>query len=310
MQMLKGLPFHQFEKSGELVKEWHQSGKSLVAHPDLELVRTAYAWLFVPLSLRPVDVHGLVGHLLGVLKKGERLGEGIKMVLRLLGGPPGKKAQLAVAQAETEVQQGTYEQWISSRHKYDEKAEMLSKNLRFRDEWRAMKKQWKVADFENRSGVIRRRMIMERGFRAERTKDWSEEKEQFQCAFDAFCQRWDLYGMQKDKPLLLKLSINLTPHGTLMMIPRYWSLDARRDLNWNAISKLHRVHGAQRQGKKLLQNRKEREQEAKKARALHALATANGLRGKNRNEWIMDELGWLPESDVNRLHRLLKEFPE
>ena len=107
-------------------------------------------------------------------------------------------------------------------------------------------------------------MAQERNFRP---KDWSfsweSEAPRFQNVFGAFCHRWDLYGMEWDRPLLLKLTVNLTPYGTIMMVPRYWSFDPRRDLKWKAITRLHRARSAQKQGLKLGSNRAERREEAR-----------------------------------------------
>ena len=36
--------------------------------------------------------------------------------------------------------------------------------------------------------------------------------------------------MQNDDPLPLKLAVNLTPYGTLIHIPAYWSFDPKRDM--------------------------------------------------------------------------------
>jgi hypothetical protein len=54
--------------------------------------------------------------------------------------------------------------------------------------------------------------------------------------------------MEGDRPLLLKLTVNLTPFGTMILIPGYWSFDPKRDLNWKAITALHRARGVQRYG--------------------------------------------------------------
>ena len=40
--------------------------------------------------------------------------------------------------------------------------------------------------------------------------------------------------MEGEKPLLLKLSVNLTPFSTLIEVPKYWSFDPKRDLTWGA----------------------------------------------------------------------------
>lgn len=54
--------------------------------------------------------------------------------------------------------------------------------------------------------------------------------------------------MRGDSPLLMKLSVNLTPHGTMILIPAYWSFDSKRDVRWAAVMKLHCVRAEKRQG--------------------------------------------------------------
>jgi hypothetical protein len=83
---------------------------------------------------------------------------------------------------------------------------------------------------------------------------WTRTADRFHAVFDVFCQRWHLYGMRGDRPLLLKLTANLTPFGTMIFIPAYWSFDPKRDLNWRAITALHKARGVPRQGPKLRAN--------------------------------------------------------
>jgi phosphatidylserine/phosphatidylglycerophosphate/cardiolipin synthase-like enzyme len=87
--------------------------------------------------------------------------------------------------------------------------------------------------------VIRRTMATERNFRPWFSVNPRQAGEVFRAAFDAFCLRWNLYGMQNDEPLLLKLAVNITPFGTMTHIPSYWSLDPKRDIRWDAISAVH-----------------------------------------------------------------------
>ena len=95
-------------------------------------------------------------------------------------------------------------------------------------------------------------MVQERSFRPRGWEfSWRTQRNRFDAVFDAFCHRWILYGMEGDRPLLQKLSINVTPFGTMIFIPRYWSFDQKRDLRWGAIMKLHRSRGVPRQGEKL-----------------------------------------------------------
>src|SRR5208337_2957842 len=116
--------------------------------------------------------------------------------------------------------------------------------------------------------LIRRTMNVERNLRPSFSVNLHRRNDVFQAAFDAFCLRWNLFGVQNDEPLLLKLSVNLTPYGTMIHIPAYWSFDPKRDIRWDAIAKLHRtrVHG--RQGSVLAEGVAERMQNADKLRKL------------------------------------------
>lgn len=99
-------------------------------------------------------------------------------------------------------------------------------------------------------GIVRRWLVQERSFHPGWDFRWETERERFQVAFDAFCHRWNLYGMENERPLLLKLTVNPTPHGLLIMILTYWSFDPKRDLNWSEINRLLEARGVPRQGPK------------------------------------------------------------
>ena len=110
-------------------------------------------------------------------------------------------------------------------------------------------------------------MSAERNLRPSFSVNMRRPEDVFHAAFDAFCLRWNLYGMQNDEPFLLKLAVNLTPYGTMIHIPAYWSFDAKRDIRWEAIAKLHRTRVAGRQGSALAEGVAERMQASKKLRA-------------------------------------------
>lgn len=124
--------------------------------------------------------------------------------------------------------------------------------------------------------------------------------------FDAFCYRWKLYGMEHDRPLLLKISVNPTPHGTMIVIPRHWSLDPRRDLDWPLINRLHRSHGAKKQGPKLSPARTQKLDEAKQVKALREKARKLKLKGEALHEFICHQMKRDPRSDPSWWKRLLK----
>jgi len=268
---------------------------------------------------------------------------------------------------ERRVRTGNYETLIEAQHKFDEIERELGENPELKGDWEAIKAQFDVDKFRNKVGVIRRRAVQERNFHGTDWKfGWGTEAEQFQNVFDAFCHKWDLYGVQRplnrgleseprnnrnclpeaatsqlpkegrslrdlwsrngsgdetadgadntdstdsekeEKFLLLKLTVNITPFGTLIMIPRYWSVDARRDFKWIEIAKLHRLRSATKQGKKMIENKAERRKEAERAQELWSEATAAGLKGDKRDQWVMGRLGWVPQTDVSKLKRLLK----
>ena len=110
------------------------------------------------------------------------------------------------------------------------------------------------------------------------------------------------------KPLLLKLSVNLTPFSTIIEVPKYWSFDPKRDLKWGAVTKLHRMRQVKRQGPKLSLGRSARREEAERGRALWEEASRAGLKGERRKQWVMERLGWDARTDESRLRRLLNEL--
>jgi hypothetical protein len=204
------------------------------------------------------------------------------------------------------VKAGSYEDLIQAQFKFDGMEEELGRNAEFKTDWERLKREFAVGKYQNRKGIIRRRMAQERNFRTGDWRfSWEKEADRFQTVFDAFCHRWDLYGMENDKPLLLKLTVNVTPYGTIIVVPKYWSFDAKRDVKWGAVTALHRMREVKRQGPKLSAGRAARRTEARRANALWAQATKAGLRGDRRREWVMRELGWDGRTDESKLRRLL-----
>ena len=99
--------------------------------------------------------------------------------------------------------------------------------------------------------------------------------------------------MQGDRPLLIKLTANLTPFGTMIYIPTYWSLDPKRDLNWRAITALHKARGVRKQGSKLGANQAAARSEAIRASKLCNETDALKLKGEKRISWMIEKLGGL-----------------
>ena len=165
---------------------------------------------------------------------------------------------------------------------------------------------FKVTRYADHKGVIRRTMVPERNLRTNFDPDWKTEPGRFQAVFDTFCAKWNLYGMQKGKPLLQKLSVNLTPFGTMIFIPAYWSFDAKRDVDWGSITRLHKSRGQHRQGPSLAEGVEQRRANAAKLVELEAKAKAQKLRGAKRHEFLCKGLGWDLRTDPKRISRLRK----
>ncbi|MFZ4776866.1 MAG: hypothetical protein ACOYM3_15960, partial [Terrimicrobiaceae bacterium] len=116
-------------------------------------------------------------------------------------------------------------------------------------------------------------------------------------------------GMQGDKPLTMKLSVNLTPHGTMIFIPAYWSFDSKRDVRWPAVKKLHGARALKKQGVALTEGFEERRANAAKLRKLDREVKRLGLRGEKKHEFLCDGLGWVADTSPKRFSLLRKEFP-
>ncbi|MGC3956996.1 MAG: hypothetical protein QM813_03215 [Verrucomicrobiota bacterium] len=270
-------------------------------------LRSTYEWLLVPLSMWPVDLIGLMEHLLEAFEGGRKPSEDIIRLVNLIGDAPTEKTCSVISEHEHNVKGGDYETLIKAQHKFDFKEEVLLQYKEFREEWKWIKSQFDLNDYQGENGVIRRRMVSERNFRPpEWNFRWDSDRDRFRNIFDAFCHKWVLYGMEKDKPLLQKLSVNVTPFGTMIFIPRYWSFDRNRDLKWRAITRLHRARGVPRQGAKLSANQAERRRQADVARGLIKMATEQGMKGERRDYWVMAKLGLHPDTHPKQLHRLLK----
>jgi len=133
------------------------------------------------------------------------------------------------------------------------------------------------------------------------------ERGRFQEMLDAVCYRWNLYGMEKDKALLMKVSVNPTPNGTLIFIPRSISFDPKRDLDWGLIGRLHRCRVKGRQGPKLSSGRVEKLEQAAEAKRLWAEAGKKGLKGDARYDYVRERMGRDQRANQGWLWRMLKK---
>lgn len=305
-QRLQKLAFRRVEKTLKVVRKFQKMEARIDRHVLGSEIWKLYGWLLTPSSLWPVDCTALAEDVLSSVSQG-RLKEYQAIALKTLEVPPEPSRIEKIAEFEHTVQAGNYEVVAKQWQKYEEISQRLIADPEREDSWNQIKSNFPVEKYRNSRGVIRRTLIMERNFR----QGWDEKptvgRARFQVAFDAMCHRWQLYGMEYDQPLPLKLTINPTPHGLLVMIPRLWSLDFRRDINWAMVHELHHAYGAHRQGPKLSKARQEIDEEAKKVFGLSAEAKKLGLRGDKRYTFILTRLGKPLSTDESWVKRRFRQ---
>lgn len=303
LQRQSKLAFRRVRPGAALIKRFHLLPESL--RNDESLQRLG-AWLVVPFSLWPVDIIGLAEHLIALAERRKLPADEFRALIELLGDPPTVETCDVICEHEHLVKGGSYESLIEAQHKFDAKESRLVKDPEFLADWQWIKKHFDITEHQSDSGVIRRRMVSERNFRPDNWNfTWRSKRDRFENVFDAFCHKWTLYGMENDKPLLQKLSVNVTPYGTMIVIPRYWSFDYNRDLKWRSITKLHQSRDVQRQGTKLEANASARRRLAAKARRFMSEAKRLGMKGDVRDYWVLEKIE-MSDSDPRQLRRLLK----
>ena len=307
LQKLKARAFDRAEWAEEAIRRYHVATSRLSA-AKVEPLRGLYAWMFVPTTVWPFNIQDVLEHCLAALEMGKRLSPRDRLLLELLPDPPDDTVCAAVADHELHVQKGTYENLVKTQAKYSQNELTLRTDPELRRQWTHIKAAFNIKAHCDHKGVIRRTMTTERNLRPWFTVNLRRRDDVFHAAFDAFCLRWNLYGMQQDEPLLLKLAVNLTPYGTLIHIPAYWSFDPKRDIRWDAIAKLHRVRVPGRQGSALAEGLADRMQAANKLRKLDQAAHRLALKGDKKHEFLCGGLGWVPGTSPKRITRLRAEF--
>jgi hypothetical protein len=308
-EQLGKLAFRRHEKVGGLFKQVSCLMGNEKHLQDRKWLSVIKSWLLVPLTLWPVDFGGLAAHACKRLQSGKHLESKVIFILQQMHELPSEKAQVAISEYEKFVQQGNYEPLIrpESKCKYATQEKEVLSSRKLRKEWKELKQLFNADKFRDPKGIIRRRMAQERNFRPDWHFKWNTNKERFQPAFDAFCYRWNLYGMEGDKPLLLKLSVNPTAHGLMIVIPSYWSFDFKRDLDGPTINKIHKARGALRQGPQMSKWRLQRHKEALRAYQANQRAQKLKLRGKKRWQFIATKASLPLTTEARILRRLINE---
>lgn len=306
LKLLSARAYHAIRWTEPVLREYHTARRSLRGE-DADRLLKLHDWILVPLTLWPLEMCDLMRDALARLRSHERLSQRQQLVIDLLPEPPDAAACEIVARHEHQVQSGAYENLLGNASKFAQMEDELKANPGFQSHWTRIKAAFRVDRFADGKGVLRRTMGTERNLRPE----WPNRKRgahaTFQAAFDAFCLRWNLYGMQHDEPLLLKLAVNLTAFATMIVVPAYWSLDPKRDIRWNEIARLHRARARNRQGAALKEGREQRREMARRLKQLDAEAAKRGLRGDARHAFLVAELGLSPGTSDRTIRRLRQE---
>ena len=307
IEKLKARAFDRAEWAREALLRYHAARAKLDAS-KMRPLQGLYQWMLVPTTLWPFNVQDVLEDCMTALEKGKRLNSRHRLLIELLPEPPDDVVCAAVTDHELHVQKGTYENLVKTQAKYSQNEIAIRNQPELRRQWARIKKAFDIENYRDHKGVIRRTMTAERNLRPSFSVNVRRREDVFHAAFDAFCLRWNLYGMQHDDPLLLKLAVNLTPYGTMIHIPAYWSFDPKRDIRWDAIASLHRVRVTGRQGSTFAENLAERMKSAGKLRQLDQAAIHLGLKGEKKHEFLCAGLGWVPGTSPKRISRLRAEF--
>jgi hypothetical protein len=307
LKRLQALAYHRADWAEEALRRYYAATPKLDA-AQAQSLRRLYNWMFVPITLWPFNIQDVLEDCLAALEKVKRLTPRHRLLIDFLPDPPDETICAAVATHELHVQKGTYENIVRTQAKYAQNELANKTNPELRRQWKRLRAAFDVRLYRDYKGVIRRTMGAERNLRPSFSVNCRRRDNVFQAAFDAFCLRWNLYGMRNDEPLLLKLAVNLTPYGTMIHIPAYWSFDPKRDICWEAIAKLHRARVPGRQGSALAAGLVQRMQDAAKLRRLDREARCRRLKGEERHEFLCAGLGWVPRTSPRRLSRLRAEF--
>lgn len=309
LDRLDALAYHQRENSEDDLLHYHEL-LSKKGKKALTLIEPLYQWMLAPCTLWPIHIQPIFEVCLDFIEKGKPLGEEMLLLLSLVPDPPTEEVCRVVAEHEHLVWRGRYESLVNNQAKFDSLQKDAERNPEILREWKKIKDQWDVTKIADHKGIIRRSLTAERNLREKFWVNWKDPQDRFQAAFDLFCNRWNLYGMEYDKPLVMKLSVNLTAFGTMIFIPAYWSFDYKRDVRWAAVMKLHKARALKKQGEGLAEIHEKRRLDAAKLRKLDAEAKQLKLRGDALHDFLCKGLKLDVRTDPKRLARLRKEFSQ
>jgi hypothetical protein len=302
------LPFHRREKSGDLFKRVYRVMETYTDHPDYEWMWLVKELLLLPYSLWRVPYDGMAKHICDLIESGKRFDAHLILLLELLDDLPSKEEQRVIIKFERFIQKGDYSWLVPGSSKFDAQEKELLADVVYKYFWTRIKEAYNVDEHRDRYGILRRTPAQERNYHPKDWSDfhWEDEEYRFQTTFDAFANRWVLYGVEGEHPLLQKLTFNPTAIGWIGYWPKFWSNDKKRDLNWKEVNDAQKARGVKRLGPKLSAIRRESRRIAKAAHAADLEAVDAGWQGDERRDHIIKKAGLNPDIDDGSLRRLLR----
>lgn len=287
---LKELQWNRYGRCNEVVQDFIKHRTKISAHSQADAFWRLYNWMFCPLTFWALDYLGIAKHVLDLIKRKQAFDADTILLLKLIETPPTEFAQSQVSEYEKTVVKGLYDRIMKKPKKFQQEDVLRSKDIGLHTCWNQIKSRFRLVKYRNPGGVVRRHLSKERNFDCHDKFAWRTKGQRFRVMLDALCYRFCLYGFEQDKPLLLKVSVNPTPYGTMIFVPKHMSLDGPRDLDWKAIGEIHRAHGNRRQGTALSSKRLLREAQREQALILDAQARKLKLKGRDRLQYNLREM--------------------
>src|SRR5436190_22173504 len=205
LERVERLAFSKVSNCKEFVQRFHVVPATAKRDANYQLLEKIYGWVFVPLSLWPEDLRGFGLHVMECIEGGRKVDAATRLMARLLPEAPSDVVCGPIAAYEHAVKAGNYEGLIEAQSKFDSLERELRENPELQADWAEIRALFDVSKYQNAAGVIRRRLVQERNFRPADWKfSWETEAQRFQNVFDAFCHKWDLYGMERRQTSTLK----------------------------------------------------------------------------------------------------------
>jgi hypothetical protein len=207
-------------------------------------------------------------------------------------------------QSEHQRRAGSFEDLYVAEVKYEGYKKRVMEAREYLNDFRILKMQFRRV-FKPGVRILRSDLAEKCGSSPPHTQ---EPDSGFQEAFDFFCWKWFLDGVEGDEPMVTKLSFDITPFGTSVFVPGYWSFDPSRDIKWKQLKAFHESRGAvKRQGKAFEPNRRNRQTKERLILEAAEESRARGERGNTMIQSIIDKVGLVPNTPSAYIYRLIRE---